>query len=122
MDPPNILETLAAHDKVHTMAEVIEWKKTVSKKSLREKRESAVTFFGNDNLSKNLVVVEKAINSIPQSEKTFKMNLKNTIAKEEYDKCSQVPKIYTQGTHSNCSVPAMFLQHACRVHRVFKDF
>ena len=93
MDPPNILETLAAHDKVHTMAEVIEWKRTVSKKSLREKRESAVTFFGNDNLSKNLVVVEKAINSIPQSEKTFKMNLKNTIAKEEYDKCSQVPKI-----------------------------
>ena len=93
MDPQNILETLAAHDKVHTMAEVIEWKITVSKKSLRAKKESAVTFFGNDNLSKNLIVVEKAINSIPQSERTFKMNLKNTIAKEEYDKFPQVPKI-----------------------------
>ena len=30
MDPPNILETLAAHDKVHTMAEVKEWKITVN--------------------------------------------------------------------------------------------
>ena len=71
MDPPNILEALAAHDKVHTMAEVIEWKITVSKKSQREKRESAVKFFGNDNLSKNLILVEKAINSITQSDKTF---------------------------------------------------
>ena len=38
MDPPNILETLAAHDKVHTMAEMIEWKKKSKKIPKGEKR------------------------------------------------------------------------------------
>ena len=71
MDQERILETLDAHDKVHTMAEVIAWRKGVNKKSKREKRKAAIEFFGNEKISKNLLDVEKAINSINVIEKLF---------------------------------------------------
>ena len=44
MGQNNILTTLEAHDNVRTMGEVIEWKKTVNKMSMREKREACIVF------------------------------------------------------------------------------
>ena len=61
MDQQHILKTLDAHDQDHTIAEAIEWKKSVNKMPLREKRKAAIQFFGNDKISKNLSFVEKAI-------------------------------------------------------------
>jgi len=98
MDQERILETLDAHDKVHTMAEVIAWRKGVNKKSRREKRKAAIEFFGNEKISKNLLDVEKAINSINVIEKLFKSNLKKKVVEEEFDKCKEVIKTKSNRT------------------------
>ena len=100
MDQERILETLDAHDKVHTMAEVIAWRKGVNKKSRREKRKAAIEFFGNEKISKNLLDVEKAINSINVIEKLFKSNLKKKVVEEEFDKCKEVILYYKCLTQS----------------------
>ena len=45
MDQNNISTTLEAHDNVRSMGEVIDWRKTVNKMSLREKREACMVFW-----------------------------------------------------------------------------
>ena len=123
MDQQNIFERLSAHDKVRSNAEVIEWKKTGVKKTLREKRQESVEFFGNARIPKDLIKVEKAINSITNKEKLFKKNLKEKIAEEEYEKRTEVPKVKKNRAKDFKTPPDCFdSPHICYKDSVLKKF
>ena len=51
------------------------------------------SFFHNPDLTTNLKVVDEALKGIIDEEKSLKINLKRSIAKEEYEKLGEEPTV-----------------------------
>ena len=97
MNTTHINELLDAHDKVPTKGEAVKFKKSLgSKITLVAQREKTKLFFHNPEITTNLKTVDAALKGIVEEEKSFKMDLKRTITKEEYEVLGEEPSKFAR--------------------------